>query len=353
MKEIYRLSLGLLGLVLASIFFLKYVTVYLLPFVIAILIASFIEPMVTFLQKETNFSRGIAVAIVLTIIIILIGLLLAISISRLFIELDSLVNNLPDYQTIGGKFRWLAQQNKELSQLIEEWEISDSVKETINSNLQSIYDRIKQWIQLVITSLLNIVKQLPRLVTILLISLIATFFFSRDKTLIIRTCLAPFPRFWREKIIQVQVEIINAAVGFIRAQITLISITTFLSILGLTILQSSYALVAGLTAGLLDLIPIIGPGMIYTPWLIYSLIVGDTKFALGLFILYGVVTIIRQIAEAKIVGENIGIHPLATLVSIYLGVQLFGASGFFIGPALLIVLKAIFDTGFISLIISD
>ncbi|GAB6137621.1 sporulation integral membrane protein YtvI [Halanaerobaculum tunisiense] len=353
MKQTYKLVLGILGLVLASIVFLKYAVAYLLPFIIAIILASFIEPVVDFLQQEARFSRGIAVAIILAIIIIIIGLLLAISISRLFIELDNLVNNLPDYQSIGNRVNWLVEQNKEFSRLIEEWEVSASIKESINNNLQAIYDRIKNVIQSGITSLLNTVKQLPKLITILLISLIATFFISRDKELITETCLAPFPESWQKKLIQVQVEIINAAVGFIRAQLILISITTVLSIIGLVILQSNYALVAGLSIGILDLIPIIGPGMIYFPWLGYNLIIGHTKFSLGLLLLYGIVTIIRQVAEAKIVGESIGIHPLATLVSIYLGIQLFGTTGFFIGPALLIVLKAIFSTGFISLIISD
>ncbi|AGB40664.1 sporulation integral membrane protein YtvI [Halobacteroides halobius DSM 5150] len=353
MKTTYKLVLFFLLLILASLLFLNYVVAYLLPFVIAIIVASLIEPVVNFLQQEGKLSRGLAVAIVLIIIIILISLLLAICFSRLFVELDNLVNNLPDYQTIGNKFHWLAKQNKELSELMEEWQLSDSIKKAINSNLQKIYDRIKKMIQLVITSLLEIVKQLPRLVTILLISLIATFFISRDKKLILKTLLSPFPKYWRKKILQVQVEIISAGVGFIRAQMILISITTILSIIGLITLQSDYALVAGLAAGTLDLIPIIGPGMVYTPWIIYNLVINNLHFALGLLIIYIIVTITRQVAEAKIVGESIGVHPLATLVSMYLGVQLFGATGFFIGPALVIILKAIINTGFISLIIND
>ena len=351
MKDIYKILLSVIGLIIGSIFILKYAIAYLLPFVIGILIASLIEPLVDLLQQKANFSRGVSIAVVLLVMIVIISLLLTFSVSRLFIELDKLVREFPSYQTIGNNFsNWFHQRHRELSSLTKNWEIPQAVQETINNNFQQIYDQFRGWIQQLVAMLLRLIKKLPKLITILLISLIATFFISRDKNLILETCLAPVPDEWEQKITRLQEEIINAAVGFIRAQMILISITTLIAITGLLVLGSNYALVAGLSAGLLDLIPVIGPGMLFMPWIIYNFIAGNSSFALSLILLYIIITTVRQLSEAKIVGESIGVHPLATLVAMYLGIQLFGISGVFIGPAVVVVLRAVFKADIVSLV---
>ncbi len=351
MKSIYKIILSLILLVIGSLFFFKYAIGYLLPFIIAVVVASLIEPAVELLEDRANFSRSIAIIIILLIIIILISLLLTICLSSLFVELDNLVNDLPSYTKIN--FKWLVRQNEELNKIIKELKIPESVQDTINNNIQYFYDRIKEGIQLTLATLLGMVKKLPKLVTTLLISLIATFFISRDKDLIIESCLTPIPKEWRDKIREVQVEIINAAVGFIRAELILISITTLIAIIGLIILGSSYSLVIGLVAGMLDLIPIIGPSLIFIPWGVYNLLVGNVGFGVGLMILYFIMGTNRQVMEAKVIGQNIGIHPLATLMSIYIGLQMFGITGLFIGPALVVVLKAILQAGFISIVAKE
>ena len=351
MKEVYKIGLSLIGLIIASVFILKYALAYLLPFVIGILISSLIEPLVNLLQEKANFSRGISIAIVLIIIIVIVSLFLTFTISRLFIELDKLVHDFPSYQTIGNNFSaWFNQRQQEFSSLTKQWEMPQAVQETINNNFQQIYEQFKNWIQSLVAMLLRVIKKLPKLITILLISLIATFFISRDKELILMTCLAPLPQEWEKRIIKLQEEILSAAVGFIRAQMILISITTLIAITGLMILDNNYALVAGLTAGVLDLIPVIGPGMLFTPWIIYNFIAGNSATALSLLLLYIIITTVRQLSEAKIVGESIGVHPLATLAAMYLGVQLFGLSGVFIGPAVVVVLRAVFRADIVSFI---
>ncbi|MGM0501153.1 MAG: sporulation integral membrane protein YtvI [Bacillota bacterium] len=352
MKRIYKISLSVLGLVIASVFILKYALVYLLPFVIGILIASLIEPAVVFFQNKANFSRGVAIAVVLVILIIFISLVLTFTMSRLFIELDELVKEFPSYRSIGNSFsNWFQQRHQEYSSLAETWEIPEPVRSTINNNFQEIYAQFKSWIQQLVTMLLQLIRKLPKLITVLIISLITTFFISRDKEMFLETLLTPVPEAWEEKIINLQEEIISAAVGFIRAQLILISITTVIAISGLMVLDSNYALVAGLAAGILDLIPIIGPGMLFAPWIIYNFIVGNSSFAFSLILLYIIITTIRQTSEAKIVGKNIGVHPLATLVAMYLGVQLFGISGVFIGPAVVVVIKAFIKAGVLDKLI--
>ena len=81
------------------------------------------------------------------------------------------------------------------------------------------------------------------------------------------------------------------------------------------------------------------------PWAILSYFHGQTFLAIKLVILYGVLSLVRQLLEAKVVADNVGLHPLATLLAIYAGFQLWGALGVILGPILLIAIQAVIKTG--------
>lgn len=351
MKPIYKVGLGILGVVLLSFIFFKYLVVYFLPFIIAFLIASLIDPIIEQLQIKLGLGRGVAVAICLGIILIIIILIVTIFFSRLFVELTKLANNIPEFKTLGARAQWVVKQNRNLSKLLLELELPETVQEVITQNLEHLYQQLRSMMQRGITAFLNLLKRLPKFITILLVSLISTFFISRDKELINHTILGVFPQKWHKKINKLETEIMDAAIGFLRAELILISITTVLFITGLLFLGSDYAISLGLLVGGLDLIPVIGPSLVIVPWAIYCMIIGNVSLGVSLLAILTIIAIIRQLAEAKVIGENIGIHPLATLISMYLGVQMLGVGGFFIGPAILIFLRAIIRAGFVSILI--
>ena len=99
--------------------------------------------------------------------------------------------------------------------------------------------------------------------------------------------------------------------GFVKAQATLISITTIIILIGLLILRVDYAITIALIAGRSDIIPYLGTGSIFVPWIIFEVIQGETGLAIGLGILYIVVLVQRQVMEPKILSSNIGLDPLA------------------------------------------
>ena len=80
---------------------------------------------------------------------------------------------------------------------------------------------------------------------------------------------------------------------------------------------------------LLDILPILGTGGIMIPWAVISLVLGYTKLGLELFLIYGIVTVIRNYVEPKIVGAQLSLHPIITLVSMFIGLRLFGFWGLF------------------------
>jgi len=121
------------------------------------------------------------------------------------------------------------------------------------------------------------------------------------------------------------------------------SITFVLASVGLLILGKDYAILTALGIAMLDALPIFGPAMIFVPWAITMIIIGKFKYGVSLLILYLVLTLTRQLLEPKIVSSQIGVYPLLTLMSIYIGVKTLGIAGIFIGPFTVVLLQTIYD----------
>ena len=103
-------------------------------------------------------------------------------------------------------------------------------------------------------------------------------------------------------------------------------------------------LILSIIIAIVDILPILGTGTVIVPWAIFSLIVSDYKTGIGLLILYAAVSVIRQVAEPKIVGNTLGLHPLATLASIYVSVRFIGFWGIFIGPIIALLICNLFKS---------
>jgi predicted PurR-regulated permease PerM len=102
-----------------------------------------------------------------------------------------------------------------------------------------------------------------------------------------------------------------------------------------------YAFLLALVTAVLDALPVLGVGVVLVPYAAISLISGNTALGVGLLLLYGVITVVRQIAEPRLVGKSLGLHPILMLVSFYAGWKLFGVAGVFIGPLLVMIIKAL------------
>ncbi len=114
-------------------------------------------------------------------------------------------------------------------------------------------------------------------------------------------------------------------------------ITFFELWIGLSVLKIKNAYLWALVIALIDFLPVLGTGAVMIPWAIYCALSGNTALAAGLAVLYLVITVVRNFVEPKIVSQQIGINPLFTLFSMYLGLKLFGGAGLVIFPIILIV----------------
>ena len=120
-----------------------------------------------------------------------------------------------------------------------------------------------------------------------------------------------------------------------------------LSLLGLY--KGGNIFVISVIIALLDILPVLGTGTVMIPWTVYSLITGRTSMAIGLFIVYAIIYIVRQVIEPKIVGGTVGLPSFLTLMGMYIGSQLFGFIGIFLLPILMIIVKLLNDEGVIHI----
>ena len=91
-------------------------------------------------------------------------------------------------------------------------------------------------------------------------------------------------------------------------------------------------LVIGILIGICDALPFLGTGICLLPWALFQLLSKKMLSAVGLILIYIVCTLTRQTLEPKLIGERFGVHPLAILMSIYIGIKVYSRGGFLLGP---------------------
>lgn len=345
---IYRFLLVLLIILLTSCFIYLTATV-IYPFLIALGIAFLINPIVNFFQHRARLPRALAVFLTLLMIISLFTGLIILLIAEIIAGANYLGNNVPKHLNVLIQYseRYLENTVIPFYEKISFFfnTLDNTQQTTIIENIQSIGATIGatvgNFIQTFFQKIPIMISWFPNAATVLIFSILATFFISKDLPRLHNYIKKLAPQKIKDSSGSVFTELKKALFGFVKAQFTLISYTTLLVLIGLLILRVDYAITIALITGAIDILPYIGSGIIFVPWIIYAIITGETSLAIGLSILYIIVIIQRQIMEPKVLSSSIDLDPLATLVALFIGYQSFGFLGLIIGPAFLVMINAL------------
>lgn len=336
-----------------SVFALIYLSRLTAPFIIGFFIALLINPLVDFLQNRTKMSRGFAV---FTSIIVILGVissaitLLVNEIISGFAYLSKIVPErfnqftifiedfystkiIPIYNNLLIMFEDLDQDQRST--------VLDSVQ-ILGTNLTNAFSTLTQSTA---NGLYTIILKLPNMATLLIISLLATFFISKDWYRLVRRLHQIVPEKVHDKIDQIHLSLQRALLGFLKAELKLTFMTACLVLIGLLILRVEHALTIALIIWMVDFFPYIGAIIIFLPWIIFSFTTGDITLGIGLSILYGLIVAQRQLIKPKILSSSIGISPLATIFAMFVGFKLIGVIGIVLGPLTYIFIKTLHETG--------
>lgn len=181
---------------------------------------------------------------------------------------------------------------------------------------------------------------IPGLIIKLILMIISCFFFLLDYDKIMTFLVSLVPKGKEKAFETVKWYVTNTLLVYIRSY-TLLFLMTYIELsIGFQILGIPYAPIIGLMVAIFDILPVLGTGGILLPWTVVLLVMKNFPMGIGMFVLYLVITIIRNTMEPKLVGKQIGLHPLATMISLYVGLKIIGFWGMLIFPTSLAVLSS-------------
>ncbi len=201
----------------------------------------------------------------------------------------------------------------------------------------------------------NTAKQIPTTLVSIVVAIVACCFMTSDFESVKRLVLGFFQPDTRTKIVRAKRLLFPSLGKMAKAYGIIITITFCELSLGLFLLKlmgiydSGYIFVIAILTAIIDIVPVLGTGTVLIPWAAISLLNANYPLAIGLIIMYACITVIRQIIEPKLVAAQLGIPAFLTIVSMFIGSQIFGVIGIFILPITIVMLKLLNDEGIIHI----
>jgi len=304
--------------------------VYLAPFFFGLIIALIMEPLIRLMENKIQFKRWMAALLSLLLFMVVAASLGTWLVRMLYMQIVEFGNAAPGHveDILYRGDAWLTR-------------LADSLPEGID--LPNLQEELVGFVTGIFSGLLQdhgmvIITAVPDFLINFILTLMSAYFFMSDRHRIFAAIVRICPEGLRKQFRRTRKSFSKAIRGYLRAQYILMAMVGIISIIGLLIIQPQFALFLGLLLAVLDFLPIVGAGSVLLPWAVISFIMSDVRQGIALLIIYGVITIARQVLQPKILGDQIGVHPLLSLMSIFIGFRIFGFLGLIIGPTLVMLI---------------
>jgi len=332
----------------ASILILKYALAWVAPFIAAIIIARFTEPIAALLQRVPRLPRaaasGIAVAFVFSVIIAVFAFIAA----RIITELTVFARALPAHAA--RVTDWIAGLSERADAMLagSSPEIKVYIESAINGLTGAVKALPSKASSSILSGLSSAAQAAPRTILFILTTMVATFFVSAGKGEFAAFTAKQIPRKYKLLADEIKAAMQGAVGGYLKAELMLSAVTyAELSILFL-VLRIDFAMLIALLVTLIDLLPMIGIGAVMLPWSIFSFASNDFFKAILLLAGFVLMIVVRNILEPRLLGRRLGIQPLAALAAMYIGFRAAGVPGMIFLPVFILVIKRLNDKGVVN-----
>lgn len=311
------------------------------PFLLAAIVAISLEPIILFFMKKLHMRRMMASTITCSMFILFLLLLMYLLGLKVYTQLVEYWQNVPHYFFSANLFIQ--------STLVHTQGVFDRLQPDLAEQIQRILFNLTTNVQTFVNSLsssiLSFATTIPEKFVFFIVFCVAVFLFSFSLDTMRERILDFFEEQSQSQVNEVLQGLKRSIFGFLGAQIILSAFTYVVTLAGLFILGAPYPLAIALLVMIVDILPILGVGSALIPWAVYQAVAGNLYMAIGLVILFLVITVLRRVIEPKIVGDAVGIGALPALISMYVGFKLVGLIGFFIGPLIIIIYSAMRKAG--------
>lgn len=326
---------------IAGIIFLllKYLFPVVLPFIVAFIIAAAARKAAKGIHRRVPINMKI-LSIFFTVIIYVLFLTVIIFVgSKTIPAVGNFIAEFPRiYRT--EIIPLIDMMSEKLERILAQ--ADPILVDTVDQGIKQVTQDINQTITSISMNMVMVISELamniPSMVVVIVVTVISSFFFVLDygkmKAFFHKVIPEKKINFFRN----VKIYGLNTLKIYIRSYSLLMMLTFTELLIGFLILNIPYPGWIALAIAIFDILPILGTGGILLPWSAILCFLANYSLAAGILILYIVITVIRNILEPKIVGKQMGLHPLATLISLYIGLKLFGLAGLVLFPTTLSVL---------------
>ena len=351
-KVAASLFFSLLGTVLFLVIGIKALT-YFMPFVIGWFIAFLAYPLAGWLERRLKIKKKLGSALIMIFAIGAVAGLGYWGVSKLVREIQMVISNAPDlYQDLEIGLREIGDKFQGIYSMLPEgvqtgWNsLVSNMDEEIGKLIGSIGNPAMQ-----VTG--NVVKRIPSILVAVIVTLVAAYFFIAEREEVIQWSKKIAPKAVQERMSMVIYNLKYAVGGYFKAQFKIMAVVGLILLAGFFILKVEYALLLAVLIAFLDFLPFFGTGTALIPWALYQIFTSDYREAIGLFILYGVTQLVRQIIQPKLVGDSVGLNPLVTLFLLYFGYKLGGLLGMILAVPIGMILINLYKAGAFDYILDD
>lgn len=316
-----------------------------LPFLLGYIFSMAVNPLADTLQKRLKIPRGLSAVLVIVLIVGILGGVLTFAVWKIIDEVRMLYTQFPtiyeNLQTSVHNFavKW--------STVYEN--LPMNIQEAITAAGESISDKAANFINTKSTPMVDsagsVAKALPSVFIGVVVFILSSYFMVTENKAVTSTVYKLFSDRFVERLRIVKAEIKKYLGGYLRAQGILMLIAFGIMFIGLSILDIDYALLIALGIAFLDALPFFGSGLILWPWTLISFLNGDIKHGVGLIIIYAAVALMRHFTEPKLVSSRIGMNPILTLMSMYVGYRTLSIGGMILGPIILMLIISFYKAG--------
>lgn len=326
-----------------------------MPFLIAYLVTALImAPVLRRVGERLRRRKFLSMLLVILLLLLTVGLLAAL-VYYLVTQVAGLIRN---WESMLGS---LESAKEALAGLVARY--SSWTEEAVRAKLDLWMANAGSWIKNSffeiddIRSYLDTVKNTAPVVGNFLLGfvffVIAAYFTAAEYPRIHRKISGCIPNFFRPQLRCIRQAAGGATFGYLRAQVILSAVVALITFVALLIYGQSFALVIALAVGVVDFFPFFGSSLILIPWAIVAFLQGDWVCTVFLLVLTFVLFLFRKLAEPKIVGDQTGLHPLLSLMSMYVGMKLAGILGMILMPILWMAVISLYRVGFFDPTIRD
>lgn len=338
-KDLHRRILVNLGVALAGVLFLIFVVPqlvrFLMPLIVAWIVAMIANPIIRFLEKRIKIMRkhGSALVIILVLAALIAAFYgLAVLVASQF---SSWVTELPEVydsvtQNLQHLFRLLHQKYNIIPADVKL--AFDQRENMLDSYIQKAIDGLLKMVNSgSLSKVSSLASSLMDFLVYAILTILASYFMTVEKDhftkLLQEKTPAGVQRIW-DKIKKI---FIRAIGGYFKAHFQIMIVIFFITVIPFAFMGISYSGLLAVVIAIVDFLPFFGAGTVLVPWAVYRLVTGSYTYAAILFVIYVVVLIVRQALEPKLIGDNIGTSPFETLVFMLVGYRLAGMLGLIVG----------------------